>query len=1168
MRESTGEFLAADAPDTVIVPGATTYVSMKPMGVPPAEGEGVPDFAPASPFVLKRRIGQGGQGDVWEAWQTSLNREVAVKIHRGGTTKGFLGEAFLTGELDHPNIVPVLDLGRIMGGDSPGGLLAMAMKRVRGCRWDELIANERPTVGVLSHEYLTRHLKIVTNVCHAVAYAHSRGIVHLDLKPSQVIVGNFGEVYLMDWGLAARLRPDPSGHARGVHQIDEPIGTPGYMAPEQAHGDGEAIGIATDIYLLGALVYHVVAGHPPHPANTLGQGIASARRNAIIPLPAGIPEALGQIILKSLSFSGATRHHSAEAFRVDLEGFLGDTSHRHEAQTLLDEAAASLNSGRDLDYAELLELERAISRARTIAPSLTEAASLRDRALQRHASVAIARGDLELATILAGGIELDALRCEVQSAAEESLTKRHQRERQRVLARGVALLSLALLATVLGVSSQLLFYAFREAEAEREMASQSLTNAQQALYHSSVQAAFSHAEKHRYQDARHALREAPQSLRGWEWGLLSNMASPEHLMLAPRNERFSRIALDKAQGSLAAIRSRDGALCLYNAEDGSTLGVIKPPAGDRWWVVAASGSDHGFVVGSELGSVGFIASNSLGSVSHFGARIEVVTGSRGHTALGLGDGRLILLAPDGPPQEIRGANADGTANVAAWSTDGNWLAVGFRSGLVGWFDRTHGEWMEGSQRHTRPVSTICWNPIRAEFVTIACDWTSDQPTQDRQLFRWNPANPEGYSIAKDEWLAFTTARYSQDGAYLYVGHSSANLRRFETTGWKLDGGAAETAGTIQEMAVTSDGRRIVTVARNHVTVRDIESWSIVREFEPDPIRLRMIEANNTHVFAAGTRGGLSAWALNAAKHTGSSQTFPDRAISLDASSAAPYMVAGHGSGNIRIWNTETCAPEGRIEFWHVGQLLQTRISADGSWIASITAEGMVRLQDRHTLGTKPPFQIHIEGRKLVALAIAPRGTDIVFSSADGLLQQFHGNDSGRLRPLAQCAEGHHWTVLEYADDGTRVFAGRDDGLIETFSASDGAHLGELAGHVGAINRLEARDGFLVSASEDQTARLWDAGHGEAIAVYRGSHASGVVSAALTRDGRRILTACRDWNVRVFDRETHVELLVLQWHQYGMIDLALAGRCDNLFTLGREGNLRWWKPVPWLSGVGE
>jgi serine/threonine protein kinase len=161
----------------------------------------------AAAFRLIRRIGRGGMGEVWEAVQVSLNRAVAVKrvVTHGkasdstaARTRDFMMEALVSARLEHPNIVPVHDLGR----DEAGAPL-LAMKLVKGASWETRIREEFETLP--PEQFLSRHIPTLIAVAQAVAFAHTRGVVHRDIKPSQVMLGDYGEVLLMDWGLAVVL---------------------------------------------------------------------------------------------------------------------------------------------------------------------------------------------------------------------------------------------------------------------------------------------------------------------------------------------------------------------------------------------------------------------------------------------------------------------------------------------------------------------------------------------------------------------------------------------------------------------------------------------------------------------------------------------------------------------------------------------------------------------------------------------------------------------------------------------------------------------------------------------------------------------------------------------------------------------------------------------------
>lgn len=210
---------------------------------------------PNSDLRVQQLLGQGGMGQVQSAHQRSLNREVALKTLLPGKRSGMviqalLREAELVGQLDHPNIIPVHALGR----DPHLGPL-MVMKRVEGTSWEQLLAQKQPGE-------LDQHLDILMSVCNAVAFAHSRGILHRDIKPSNVMVGSFGQVYLLDWGVALPL------HRRDQEPNDAVAGSPAYMAPEMLHGP-RLVDERTDVFLLGATLHEVLTGQTRHTPSSL-----------------------------------------------------------------------------------------------------------------------------------------------------------------------------------------------------------------------------------------------------------------------------------------------------------------------------------------------------------------------------------------------------------------------------------------------------------------------------------------------------------------------------------------------------------------------------------------------------------------------------------------------------------------------------------------------------------------------------------------------------------------------------------------------------------------------------------------------------------------------------------------------------------------------------------
>jgi eukaryotic-like serine/threonine-protein kinase len=281
----------------------------------------------------ERALGKGGMAKVEIAHDVLLERQVAKKTIHGHLVDNrralflFMREARITGQLDHPHIVPVYDVGR-----DTDGRLFFTMKRVSGRTLADVFS-ELPK-GPLPRDVLLNVLDIFIKVCDAVAFAHSRGIIHCDLKPDNVMVGDFGQVYVMDWGIARVLKdraadafPAPDLKRHAVVSTFSVMGTPAYMSPEQVLGERSALDERTDIFSLGAVLYELFAGRPPYAAKTADQALALARFGDFQPLSKAaaqrmVPLGLERVVHRAMTVDRELRYQSVTALRADVEKYL------------------------------------------------------------------------------------------------------------------------------------------------------------------------------------------------------------------------------------------------------------------------------------------------------------------------------------------------------------------------------------------------------------------------------------------------------------------------------------------------------------------------------------------------------------------------------------------------------------------------------------------------------------------------------------------------------------------------------------------------------------------------------------------------------------------------------------------------------------------------------
>jgi eukaryotic-like serine/threonine-protein kinase len=291
---------------------------------------------PTQRFTDYGEIARGGMSSVRRVFDNLVLREVAMKTleptRNFDALAHFIEEAQITGQLDHPNIVPVHDIEM----DEQGLPTRFTMKLVRGHTLEERLKECGPPP--LAAEQLEELLQVFLRVCDAVAFAHSRGVIHRDLKPANIMVGTHGQVYVMDWGVAMlREAPRASDGAKlpGVQRSGDTLpeafgsmtGTPLYMAPEQARGEVSRIDERTDVYGLGGILYQMLTRRAPHEAPTIEETLQLAKRGSV-PAPADVlphamlPPFLCRIAAKALAPAPQHRYPSVEELKRDVEAFL------------------------------------------------------------------------------------------------------------------------------------------------------------------------------------------------------------------------------------------------------------------------------------------------------------------------------------------------------------------------------------------------------------------------------------------------------------------------------------------------------------------------------------------------------------------------------------------------------------------------------------------------------------------------------------------------------------------------------------------------------------------------------------------------------------------------------------------------------------------------------
>jgi serine/threonine protein kinase len=327
----------------------------------------LPDLS-GSKYLVLHKLGSGGMGTVYLAQDVDLGRKVAVKVMNiadstGALASRMLREARIVALLEHPSIVPIHDVGSL-----DDGRVFYAMKLVQGKRLDQTAGNAGSLYDML---------RIFQKVCEAVAFAHARGVIHRDLKPENIMVGPFGEVLVMDWGVAKVLSaghtatdPDSEGERSELHAIEDAdliatlplfggtpgdtssgtiIGTPAYMPPEQATGQTELLDERSDVFALGAILYFLLTGRSPYDSGGLTDaGKQSGSRRPVRPrqIDRKIPRAIEAICLKAMSGRREDRYASAEWIASDVVRFLDGNPVSAYRENVFEKAGRWLNKNR------------------------------------------------------------------------------------------------------------------------------------------------------------------------------------------------------------------------------------------------------------------------------------------------------------------------------------------------------------------------------------------------------------------------------------------------------------------------------------------------------------------------------------------------------------------------------------------------------------------------------------------------------------------------------------------------------------------------------------------------------------------------------------------------------------------------------------------------------
>jgi WD40 repeat protein/serine/threonine protein kinase len=1115
----------SEGPATLMppLPEATFLGAVR--GSTPWSPPGEPDIA-GSRFQVLRTYAEGGVGLVSVALDTELHREVALKGIRPELADDprnrarFLQEAEITGRLEHPGVVPIYGLGAdVMGRPF------YAMRLVHGESLKDAIEQFHGDARRASRPAPDRALELrrlltrFVTVCEVVAYAHSRGVIHRDLKPANILLGPYGETLVVDWGLAKAIGGDGP---QAVESADVPVrpqsapanggsvtlagtvvGTPAYMSPEQAEGSVESSGPASDVYSLGATLYHLLVGRPPFwdsdPETILGR----VRRGELTPPRSANPAispSLDAMCRKAMALRPEDRYGSARGLAEDIERWLADEpipwvrapwgerfsrwERRNRALIRAGAASLVLVAGVSLVAAILINASRQDEHEHRL-EALRQKAMADDRRAEALRQKAMADDQRRRAEERS----LEVQRLSAEMVLDEGLTMCEQGD----IARGMLHLGRSL--ELLPRDSPQLERLIRTCLGG--WADRLITLRAYLSTGGKARAVFSP------DSTRVVTASDDRTARVWDAATGRPLSPP-----LPHDHEVN-VAAFSPDGTRVITASDDRTARIWEVATGR---LVTPPLVHKNEVNAAS-FDHG-------------GTRVVTASGDFTARVWDATTGR----------------PLTPP-----ITHGGEVHMAAFSPDGSRIATASRDATARVWDAATGRPRTGPLRHGDRVTMLAFSPDGARVVTASVDgtarvWDAESgeplgpPLTHQSRVNRAAFSPDGKMLvtASDDFTArvweaatgrsLTTplmhrggvvgAAFSHDGTLVATASQDYTARVWEVATGHPRGSPMEHRDWVYSAEFSPDDRRILTSSRDFAArIWDLGPLPAAHPIlqHPGPVQAAAYAADGARIVTACGDGNLRVWDATDGRPIG--PMIPHRGVArmVAFSPDGRRILSADGDRTARVWDATTGRPL-VAAVGHSAQLNSSAFSPDGGRIVTTSADGTARVWEAATGRMLEPFLTH---RKWVWTAFfSPDGSRIVTACGDHMARIWDAETRRALgAPLVHNSEV--WWAA-YNPDGTRIVTAGQENVARVWDALTGKLLGPTAEHRGVIHTaMFSPDGArIVTASNDRTARVWDVSSGRPLGPPL-EHGEAVRWAGFSPDGARILTASGDRRASVW-----------------------------------------------------